>query len=742
MKLATWLGGLKAAPCNRRARRARPARPQVGYLAAAELLEDRTVPAFAAPVHYDVGPAPQAVAAGDFTGDGTPDLVVANTGGATVSVVVGNGDGTFQPAVDSATGYSPLSVAVGDFNGDGNMDVATANAGDVSVLLGNGDGTFAAPTSIGLGSSPQSVAVGDFNGDGTLDLGVTSNVYYGGYYGYYGWYPGYYAGQATVLVGNGDGSFAAPVTSWAGYGFHTGAATGDFNGDGAQDFAAANFDYWTATVFFGDGAGNLSGPSDASAGPYPWAVAAGDLNADGRADLAVADRYAGEVSVLLANDTGWFAPAQGYAAGNQPTAVVLGDFNHDTRPDIATADSAGDGINVLRGRANGTFTPVENFDAGPGAFGLAAGDFNGDGWLDAATADAGGATASVLVNDQSWPPPPPPTVSVNDVTVTEGNTGTTDATFTVSLSYSADTDVTVHYATADGSATAGSDYTATSGDLVIPAGQTAGTVTVPVLGDRLAEPTETFALNLSSPVNATLGDGQGGGTILDDEPRVSVGDATVTEGNTGSVTATFTVFLSAESDVPVTVHYATADATAAAGSDYTAASGDVTIPAGQTSGTFTVAVLGDRLAEPTETYLVNLSAPVNAGIGDGQGAGTILDNEPRISINNVAKKEGNGKTTAFTFTVTLSAVYDQAVTVHYATADGTALAGSDYQAKSGTVTIAAGVRSATITINVTADKLKEAAETFFVNLSAPSSNALIDVSQGIGTILDDDSHGK
>jgi hypothetical protein len=739
MKLATWLGGLNAAPRNRRARRARPS---VGRSPAAELLEDRTVPTFAAPVHHDVGPVPQAVAVGDFTGDGTPDLVVANTGGATVSVLAGNGDGTFRPAVDSATGNSPLSVAVGDFDGDGNLDVATANAGDVSVLLGNGDGTFAAPTSIGLGSSPQSVAVGDFNGDGTLDLGVTSNVYYGGYYGYWGWYPGYYAGQANVLIGNGDGSFAGPVANWAGYGFHSGAATGDFNGDGAQDFAAANVDYWTASVFFGDGAGNLSGPNDAAAGPYPWAVAAGDLNGDGRADLVAADRYAGQVSVLLANDQGWFAAARGYAAGNQPTAVVLGDFDHDTRLDIATADSAGDAINVLRGRANGAFVPAVDAPAGAGAFGLAAGDLNGDGWLDAATADANGNTASVLVNDRSWPPPPPPTVSVNDVTVIEGNTGTTDATFTVSLSYSADADVTVHYATADDTATAGSDYTATSGDLVIPAGETTGTVTVPVLGDRLGEPTETFALNLSSPVNATLSDGQGVGTIFDDEPRVSVGDATVTEGNTGSVTATFAVYLSAESDVPVTVHYATADATAAAGSDYTAKSGDVTIPAGQTSATFTVAVLGDRLGEPTETYLVNLSAPVNAGIDRGQGVGSIFDNEPRISINNVAKKEGNGNTTQFVFTVRLSAVYDQAVTVHYATANGTALAGSDYQAKSGTVTIPAGATSATLTILVNCDKVKEADETFFVNLSAPSSNALVAVGQGVGTILDDDKHGK
>src|SRR5205814_4244629 len=161
-------------------------------------------------------------------------LATANFGDNTVSVLLGNGDGTFQPAVNSDTGAGPLSVAVGDFDGDGKLDLATANLGDVSVLLGNGDGTFGAPASIPMsdGSSPASVAVGDFNADGKLDLGVTSNVYYPGTPGtpgywvcYSGWYdtyctyypgtpdtPGYYEGRANVLLGNGDGSFSASNT--------------------------------------------------------------------------------------------------------------------------------------------------------------------------------------------------------------------------------------------------------------------------------------------------------------------------------------------------------------------------------------------------------------------------------------------------------------------------------------------------------------------------------------------------
>jgi hypothetical protein len=220
---------------------------------------------------------------------------------------------------------------------------------------------------------------------------------------------------------------------------------------------------------------------------------------------------------------------------------------------------------------------------------------------------------------------------------------------------------------------------------------------------------------------------------------VSISDATVTEGNAGMVNATFTVSLSAMSAVDVTVHYQTADLSAAAGSDYQAASGTLTFAPGETSKTLTVLVNGDRSGEPNETFVVTLSSPTNATIVDGQGIGTVLDNEPRISINNVSLSEGDKKkSTTYTYTVRLSAAYDQAVTVKYATANGTATAGSDYTARSGTITFAAGETVKMISVTVNGDKATEANETFFVDLFGASGNALIALPRGMGTILNDD----
>jgi probable HAF family extracellular repeat protein len=224
-------------------------------------------------------------------------------------------------------------------------------------------------------------------------------------------------------------------------------------------------------------------------------------------------------------------------------------------------------------------------------------------------------------------------------------------------------------------------------------------------------------------------------------PSVNIANApAVIEGNTGTRTATFTVNLSVAGTQTVTVAYATAGGTATAGSDYQAANGTLTFAPGETSKTITVQVVGDRLPESNETFVVNLSGPTNSYIATGQGSGTIVDDEPRIGITDVSKREGKkNQTTQFTFTITLSAAYDQPVTLSFRTANGTATtADNDYVAKTGTITFAPGETQKTITIEVKGDGRKESNEYFYLDLFGNSTNSLFTKNRGIGTILNDD----
>ena len=327
-----------------------------------------------------------------------------------------------------------------------------------------------------------------------------------------------------------------------------------------------------------------------------------------------------------------------------------------------------------------------------------------------------------------------PTLSIDDVTVAEG----ASAAFTITLSTASGRDVTVTAATADGTAVAPGDYTARSAVTVtIAAGTTSASFDVATTEDTLDEPNETFEVRLSSPTGgATLADDTGTGTITDDDgaPTLSIGDVTVAEG----ASAAFNISLSTASGRDVTVTAATADGTAVAPGDYTARSAvTVTIAAGTTSATFTVATLEDTLDEPNETFTVTLSAPANATLDDDTGTGTITDDDgaPTLSIGDVTVAEG----ASAAFTIALSTASGHDVTVTAATADGTAVAPGDYTARSAvTVTIAAGTTSASFDVATTEDTLDEPNETFEVRLSSPTGGATLADGTGIGTITDDD----
>jgi hypothetical protein len=334
----------------------------------------------------------------------------------------------------------------------------------------------------------------------------------------------------------------------------------------------------------------------------------------------------------------------------------------------------------------------------------------------------------------------PASLSISDFSLLEGNAGNRSALVTVSLSNRNNQPVTVDYSTANGTAFAGSDYQAVSGRLTFNKGVTSRTISVPIIGDAIPELDEAFYINLRNPRRATIADGQGAVTIVNDDAYISIDDVALEEGNSATTNFAFTVSLSVAIGLPVTVSYGTADDSATAGSNYQATSGSLTIPAGQTSGTVTVLVNGDVGSEPDENFVVNLSSPINGTIAKGQGVGTIVDDEPHIRVLGMdAVREGDAGTTELICTVVLSTSSPVTVTVDYATADDTATtADNDYVPASGTVTFTPGETSRTITLLVRGDLAVEHDEYFSVNLSNPTNAQLIDT-WATATIQSDDN---
>lgn len=314
----------------------------------------------------------------------------------------------------------------------------------------------------------------------------------------------------------------------------------------------------------------------------------------------------------------------------------------------------------------------------------------------------------------------------------------------------------------DGSQTAG-NYSGSNKDLVLRAN--AGGEPILLVADGYsAVPSALFSLADGQSTTVAAGDIEEGSDMLwldyDDgsethwfvlvpmtssDPKLTVSDATVSEGNSGTINATFTVTLSAVSASNVTVQYATVSGTAAAGSDFTSTNGTLTFLPNETSKTVTVAVTGDTTYERDEDFFFTLSSATNAAIADGVGQGAVAndDSQPTISIDNVQALEGNSGTTIFVFTVTLGNPSWQTITLDFATQGGSATVGDDYAAASGTLTFNPGETTKTISITVYGDTVHEpgpariGGENFFVNLSN-AVNASIDISQGIGLIQDDD----
>jgi chitinase len=344
-----------------------------------------------------------------------------------------------------------------------------------------------------------------------------------------------------------------------------------------------------------------------------------------------------------------------------------------------------------------------------------------------------------------------PSFSIDDVTHSEGNSGTTSYTFTVTKTGATDLSASVNFATANSAASAGSDYTSASGMLTFGSAEDSRTLTVLVNGDTTYENNETFFINLSDANNATISDGQGVGTITNDdtEPTLSIGDVMLNEGNSGTTSFIFSVTRSGATELSSTVNYHTVDGAALQPGDYQSKSGTLTFAANEPTKQITVLVVGDTTYETNETFTIKLSSASGASIGDDEGLGTITNDDaaPNFFVNDVTMNEGTGTgPTTFMFTITRTGATELTATVDFATANGAvnpAIGGSvcgsgvDYASSTGALTFAANETTKTATVNVCRDSDNEPNETFFLNLSN-ATQATISNGPGIGTITNDD----
>lgn len=705
---------------------------------------------------------PSNIKAGDLNNDGKIDLVVMTPNSNRFSVLLGDGTGNFTAVQGQTLGTGSYidDLAIADFNTDGKQDLAVVRSGQntVYVLPGLGNGNFASPAALSIAGAPVSIIAADFNNDGKPDLAI-SNSYLATIAGHS--IQQYYV---SVFINNDKGGFN-PKTDYPVDGAGL-LATGDFNTDGKKDLAMTS-GYFIAggslkgvAILSGDGAGGFGSAITFSAGTNSSYLAVGDFNSDNKDDVIFSQTPSNSLALLLNN----FSAALPCLAINDVTVTEGNSGTADAVFTVRLSEASPKTVRVNYFFDNqisfGEVSSAKNgadFQGVPGTLTFLPGTVtqtitvpvNGDltdefdeafnvrltAPINAAISDGNG--LGVIIDNDS-----PPTVTINDVTIPEGNSniGTTGR-FTVSLSAISEKPISVQYTFSDGTAIRGKDYVAASpGTVSIPAGVTTANIDFSVNGNATFEPDKTFFVNLSAAINATIADPQGQATIANDDPLpgITIADASLFEGSSGTNNASFNVKLSNPSYQTITVNYATANATATAGNDYAAASGTVTFSPGETTKSIPVQIVGDSVNEPDEIFYINLANPTNARIDKAQGVETILnDDKPFIGFSNTRYTVSEGAGSAL-ITVMRSGDTSSAASVDFATIDNVARQRSDYTLASGTLSFIGGEVSKTFSVLIIDNAYVDGSRSLRLTLSNPIGSALSNASQSLLTITDND----
>lgn len=343
---------------------------------------------FNAYTSYTAGTQPHFVAIGDLNNDGNPDLVSANYASNSVSVLLGNSNGTFQTAQNYTAGSFPIAVAVADLNNDGNLDVVVANnnnnqpGGNLMVMFGNGNGTLQTPVTYSVQGGPFFVAIADLNGDNLPDVVLAAH-----------------GAPVQVFLDTSNGTLQSPGTYNAGANPQS-VAIADFNGDGIPDLAVANSGSKNVSILLGKGDGTFQPAVNYAVGTAPSVVATGDFNADGHVDLAVTNNGSNNVSILLGNGDGTFQTQTTIATSAGPSGLVVTDIDGDSTADLVVTNQydTSNTIQTFLGNGDGTFQNPTSYPAGDLPRIVATGDFNHDGAPDLAVACSQGGISVFLNN--------------------------------------------------------------------------------------------------------------------------------------------------------------------------------------------------------------------------------------------------------------------------------------------------------------------------------------------------------